>query len=127
MNEILENKKKDPETIDELNRKKLYLEKSISTLKQTTSVNEAKTKLNINKRRKDNVDLIASLEQVRDSRKALQKQLEEKQRQIGMKKLEKQKREREFSKKLTQIEQDTLEKVRQAGLADKGQRDDQPD
>ena len=39
MNEILENKKKDPETIEELNRKKQYLEKSIGTLKASTSVN----------------------------------------------------------------------------------------
>ena len=39
MNEILENKKKDPETIEELNRKKQYLEKSIATLKASTSVN----------------------------------------------------------------------------------------
>ena len=39
MNEILENKKKDPETIEELNRKKQYLEKSIGTLKASTSIN----------------------------------------------------------------------------------------
>ena len=89
MNEILENKKKDPETIEELNRKKQYLEKSIGTLKGSTSVNQGKTKLNINKRRQENESLIRNLESVRDSKKHLQIILEGKQRKIGMLKLEK--------------------------------------
>ena len=59
------------------------------------------------------------MEQVRESKKQLQIILEGKQRQIGMLKLEKQKKEREFTKKLNVIEQDTLQKVRTAGLAKK--------
>ena len=62
MNEILENKKKDPETIDELDRKKQYLDKSIKTLESTTGINQGKTKLNITKRRHENISLIANLE-----------------------------------------------------------------
>jgi len=37
--EILENKKKDPETIEELDRQLQYMEKSISILKSSTNVN----------------------------------------------------------------------------------------
>jgi hypothetical protein len=49
--EILENKKKDPETIEELDRQLQYMEKSIAILRKTTVGNQAKTKTNINKRR----------------------------------------------------------------------------
>jgi hypothetical protein len=45
--EILENKKKDPETIEELDRQLQYMEKSIAILKSSTMQNQAKTKLNI--------------------------------------------------------------------------------
>ena len=63
--EILENKKKDPETIEELDRQLHYMEKSIASLKASTSKNQGKTKMNINKRRNENNDLISDLEKVR--------------------------------------------------------------
>jgi len=63
--EILENKKKDTETLEELDRQLQYMEKSISILKSTTSTNQAKTKNNINKRRNENNILIHDLETVR--------------------------------------------------------------
>jgi len=49
--EILENKKKDPEVIEELDRQLQYMEKSIQTLKSSTVKIQSKQKLNINKRR----------------------------------------------------------------------------
>lgn len=88
MTDILENKKKDPETIEELGRKKQYLAKSKATLESSTAINEAKTKLNINKRRKENNSLIKDLETVRNSKKELERRLEEKQLTIQKVKLE---------------------------------------
>ena len=41
--EILENKKKDPETIEELERQLQYMEKSIETLKFATAKIQRKT------------------------------------------------------------------------------------
>ena len=76
--EILENKKKDPETIEELDRQLQYMEKSISILKNSTIGNQAKTKLNINKRRQENNVLIKDLETVRTSKRAFQSELEKK-------------------------------------------------
>ena len=76
--EILENKKKDPETIEELDRQLQYMEKSIGILKNSTINNQAKTKMNINKRRQDNNVLISDLEAVRTSKRAFQSELEKK-------------------------------------------------
>ncbi len=56
--EILEKKKKDPETIEELDRQLKYMEKSIGTLKQNTSKNESNTKINIKAKTKENTELI---------------------------------------------------------------------
>ena len=114
MTDILENKKKDPETIEELGRKKQYLAKSKATLESSTAINEAKTKININKRRKENNSLITDLEAVRSSKKALERELEDKQLIIQKVKLDSQKKQREFDKKLNEIEIETLAKVRQA-------------
>jgi TolA-binding protein len=89
--EILENKKKDPETIEELDRQLQYMEKSIGILKTSTSQNQMKTRMNINKRRQENNYLIADLEHVRASKKSAQKELEHKTLTIQKLKLEKQK------------------------------------
>ena len=56
--EILENKKKDPETIEELERQLQYMEKSIDTLRLATAKIQRKTKVNITDRRQENNDLI---------------------------------------------------------------------
>lgn len=63
--EILEKKKKDPETIEELDRQLKYMEKSISTLKSNTSKNEGKAKSNIKKKTKENSELIKELQELR--------------------------------------------------------------
>jgi len=55
-----------------------YMEKSISILKNSTSQNQAKTKLNINKRRQENNFLISDLEAVRQSKRTKQRELEKK-------------------------------------------------
>lgn len=99
--EILENKKKDPETIEELDRQLQYMEKSIAILKKTTMTNQAKTKTNISKRRQENNFLISDLEAVRASKRYYQSELEKKTLTIQKLKLEKQKIQREFSKKLS--------------------------
>ena len=117
--EILENKKKDPETIEELDRQLQYMEKSIGILKTSTSQNQMKTRMNINKRRQENNYLIADLEHVRASKKSAQKELEHKTLTIQKLKLEKQKLQREFDNKLTQIEQETLKRVKEVGLLGK--------
>ena len=56
--EILEKKKKDPETIEELDRQLKYMEKSITALRSTTVKAEVSTKGNIKKRTLENTDLI---------------------------------------------------------------------
>jgi hypothetical protein len=55
------------------------LAKSKATLESSTAINEAKTKININKRRRENNSLIKDLETVRNSKKELERKLEEKQ------------------------------------------------
>lgn len=92
------------------------MEKSIATLKNSTTKNQQKTKMNIAKRRHDNNRLIRDLEGVRKSKNKLEHSLEKKQLTIQKLKLEKQKIQREFDKKLSQIEQETLERVKQVGL-----------
>lgn len=92
------------------------MEKSISILKTTTVNNQTKTKMNINRRRKENNFLISDLEAVRASKREFQKELENRTLQIQKLKLEKQKIQREFDFKLSQIESETLNRVKQVGL-----------
>jgi TolA-binding protein len=63
--EILEKKKKDPETIEELDRQLKYMEKSITALRATTQKAEHQTKSNIKKRTHENKDLIDELNETR--------------------------------------------------------------
>jgi hypothetical protein len=101
------------------------MEKSISILRNTTVNNQAKTKMNINKRRQENNVLISDLESVRASKRLFQKDLEDKTLTIQKMKLEKQKIQREFDKKLSQVEQETLNKVKQVGLMDQGKEEEE--
>lgn len=110
--QILENKKKDPETIEELGRQLQYMEKSINTLKQSTQRNQSKTRMGIKKRREDNDKLIRTLENTRSKKKQLEGELLQKQLEIQKLKLEKQKRQREFDKKLLVIEHDAMHQVK---------------
>lgn len=98
--EILEKKKKDPETIEELDRQLKYMEKSISTLKQNTSKNEVNTKINIKKKTKENTELIHQLNELRVRKRELENELEAKSLTIQKLKLEKSRREREHEKKM---------------------------
>jgi hypothetical protein len=54
------------------------MQKSIDSLKGSTTKNQAKTKMNINKRRNENNHLIKALDQVRSRKKQYEKMLEEK-------------------------------------------------
>ena len=76
--EILEKKKKDPETIEELDRQLKYMEKSISMLKSNTSKNESNTKVNIKSKTKENTELIHELTELRVHKKELENELEAK-------------------------------------------------
>lgn len=118
--EIQENKKKDPETIEELDRQLQFMEKSQAILQKTTDTNQKKTKENIIRRRQENNVLISDLEATRVTKTILVKELEKKTLNIQKLKLEKQKMQREFDKKLIQIEQETLQKVKEAGVIQLG-------
>ena len=96
--EILEKKKKDPETIEELDRQLRYMEKSVSTLKDNTSKNDSLTQTNIKEKTKENTQLINELNALRTSKKSLEKQLEKKALTI-QNQTEKVKRLRETEKK----------------------------
>jgi len=98
--EILEKKKKDPETIEELDRQLKYMEKSIHALRQNTSKNEGNTKVNIKKKTKENTELIAELNELRVRKKELENELEAKTLTIQKLKLEKTRREREHEKRM---------------------------
>ena len=74
--EILEKKKKDPETIEELDRQLKYMEKSIGSLRQMTTKAESRTKSSIKKRTKENTELINELNELRKSKLKLESQLE---------------------------------------------------
>lgn len=65
---ILDQKRKDPETIDELSRQLHYIKKSIDVLRNATSKVQKKTKKEIIQRRDDNKKLIDKLESVRERR-----------------------------------------------------------
>lgn len=98
--EILEKKKKDPETIEELDRQLKYMEKSIGTLKQNTGKNESNTKINIKKKTKENTELIHELNELRVRKRELENELEAKSLTIQKLKLEKTRREREHEKRM---------------------------
>ena len=66
---MLENKKKDPDTINELERQLAYINKSITTLKAATIKNQSKTKENILDRMSENKKLIRQLEKIREEKK----------------------------------------------------------
>lgn len=87
--EILENKKKDPETIEELERQLQYMEKSIDTLRLATAKIQRKTKVNITNRRQENNDLIQDLNDVRESKKKLEGEKKNLELEIQKLKLEK--------------------------------------
>ena len=70
--EILEKKKKDPETIEELDRQLKYMEKSIGSLRQMTTKAESRTKSSIKKRTKENTELINELNELRKSKLKLE-------------------------------------------------------
>ena len=101
--EILENKKKDPETIEELERQLHYMKKAIEVLKSSTARIQKRTKASIIQNRHDNEQLIGDLDSVRKKKKTLEKQKEELELQIGELRLEKQSRERDFEKKLHEM------------------------
>lgn len=63
--EIQDKKKKDPETIEELDRQLKYMEKFISDFKALTSKNHNKSLKNIKKRTFDNQQLIEQLSEMR--------------------------------------------------------------
>jgi len=69
--ELLEKKKKDPETIEELDRQLRYMERSIATLKVNTIKNETRTKLHIKKKRNENTKLLDELNRMKVERKEL--------------------------------------------------------
>ena len=75
IDEILQNKGKDPETIEELTRQLEYLEKSITKMKVTTVRNHTQALLNINQRRLENTKLIKTLEVTKSNKKLLQRKL----------------------------------------------------
>ena len=65
--ELLDKKKKDPETIIELDKQLKYMEKSIDQLKHSTTRNFTKSKENIKKRTNENTELIGQLTKLREA------------------------------------------------------------
>jgi lysyl-tRNA synthetase class I len=64
--EIQDKKRKDPETIEELDRQLKYMENYIGEFKQTSSKNHHKSLQNIKKRTDDNTKLIEELTKMRN-------------------------------------------------------------
>eukprot|EP00349_Pseudokeronopsis_sp_Brazil_P002184 CAMPEP_0202963120 /NCGR_PEP_ID=MMETSP1396-20130829/7115_1 /ASSEMBLY_ACC=CAM_ASM_000872 /TAXON_ID= /ORGANISM="Pseudokeronopsis sp., Strain Brazil" /LENGTH=86 /DNA_ID=CAMNT_0049684087 /DNA_START=215 /DNA_END=475 /DNA_ORIENTATION=- len=73
--EILEKKKKDPETIEELDRQLNYMYKSKNTLEANSAKNEVRTKKNKDKKTKENEGLIYELNFLRIRMKELETEL----------------------------------------------------
>lgn len=69
--ELLEKKKKDPETIEELDRQLRYMERSITQLKINTMKNENRTRLHIKKKTSENTKLIKELNDLKIDKKEL--------------------------------------------------------
>lgn len=93
--ELLDKKKKDPETIIELDKQLKYMEKSIDQLKKQTSKSHAKSKESIKSRTDENSELISQLTKYRergDARKkeeeGLNKEINEKQILINRSEIE---------------------------------------
>lgn len=86
--ELLEKKKKDPETIEELDRQLRYMERSITQLKVNTIKNENRTRLHIKKKTSENTKLIKELNDLKKDKKELivaNKQLKEQLRNLDEK------------------------------------------
>ena len=73
--EIQQQKQKDPEIIEELDRQLKYMEKTIGSFRSTTQKNHAKSINNIKKRTTDNKALIDELSQLREEQRARQRDL----------------------------------------------------
>ena len=65
--EVFEKKRKDPETINELDKHLKYMEKSIKKLKEDTARDLKKSKTHIIGRTKENKDLIEALDILREN------------------------------------------------------------
>ena len=124
INEIVEKRNQDPDIIEEMKSQLQYMNKAYVTLQSTTTKNQAKTKVNIQKRRLENNELINDLDNVRISKRYLEERMRNNQLNIQMLRLEKQKMQREFDKKLNAIENETIKKVREAGFATASDNDD---
>jgi TolA-binding protein len=95
--ELLDKKKKDPETIEELDRQLRYMERSIATLKVNTIKNEQRTKNDIKKRTKENTQLIQDLNAIRVEKMKLLSQIEDQKLTIKKYEIELKKRNRELA------------------------------
>jgi len=69
--ELLEKRKKDPETMEELERQLRYMERSITQLKVNTIKNENRTRLHIKKKTTENTKLITELNALKKDKKEL--------------------------------------------------------
>lgn len=100
--ELLDKKKKDPETIEELDRQLRYMERSITQLKVNTIKNENRTRLHIKKKTNENTKLISELNDLKKDKKELidtNKQLKEQLRDLEEKmKRSKRREEADFGK-----------------------------
>lgn len=72
--QILENKKKDPETIEELDRQLHYMNKAIEVLKQSTARINKRTKIAKDQGTNDNDQLLVERKRVDDRLKDLKKE-----------------------------------------------------
>jgi len=94
--DILEKKKKDPETIEELDRQLKYMEKSITALRSTTAKLEQQTKTNIKKRTIENSELIEELNKIRLEKTEQENRLERDTLKLQKLALEKSRMQREY-------------------------------
>ena len=74
--ELNQKKKKDPETVEELDRQLRYMERSMAGMKVHTIKNETRTKNDIKKRTKENTSLINALNILRKEKKGLEDKLQ---------------------------------------------------
>lgn len=89
INEIVEKRNQDPDIIEEMKSQLQYMNKAYVTLQSTTTKNQAKTKVNIQKRRLENNELINDLDNVRISKRYLEERMRHNQLNIQMLRLEK--------------------------------------
>jgi DNA repair exonuclease SbcCD ATPase subunit len=76
--EILDKKRKDPETIEELDRQLKYMEHFIKDFVDTTRKNHTKSLKNIKKRTAENAELIKDLSQMREQKNQNEKDIKRK-------------------------------------------------